>query len=124
MPRAAAFRALSPPDVKHHIGKKANREDRQHDVEPGSTPPPHDAAHERHDDAQKETGDDETPLVSDEVHDVPRPLRRGGSLCELRRGWHFGAHPLRRWLVFWVRLPCSACSRMLAFSSSRWPLVV
>src|SRR6266702_5492623 len=27
-------------------------------------------------------------------------------------------------LVFCVRLPCAACSRMLCFSSSRWPLVV
>src|SRR5438132_4215370 len=33
-------------------------------------------------------------------------------------------HPLLRWLVFCVRLPCAACSRMLCFSSSRWPLVV
>src|SRR5436853_5868902 len=33
-------------------------------------------------------------------------------------------HPLLRWLVFWVRLPWAACSRMLCFSSSRWPLVV
>src|SRR6266850_5986718 len=33
-------------------------------------------------------------------------------------------HPDRRLLVFCVRLPCAACSRMLFFSSSRWPLVV
>ena len=33
-------------------------------------------------------------------------------------------HPDRRLLVFCVMLPCSACSRMLFFSSSRWPLVV
>jgi len=33
-------------------------------------------------------------------------------------------HPDRRLLVFCVRLPCAACSRMLCFSSSRWPLVV
>src|SRR5947199_4558255 len=35
-----------------------------------------------------------------------------------------GAHPDLRLLVFCVRLPCAACSRMLCFSSSRWPLVV
>src|SRR6201747_2665006 len=34
------------------------------------------------------------------------------------------AHPLRRLLVFCTRLPWSPCSRMLCFSSSRWPLVV
>src|SRR6266404_7955970 len=33
-------------------------------------------------------------------------------------------HPDRRLLVFCVTLPCSACSRMFCFSSSRWPLVV
>src|SRR2546423_7190829 len=33
-------------------------------------------------------------------------------------------HPDRQLLVFCVKLPCSACSRMLCFSSSRWPLVV
>src|ERR1700749_4369099 len=33
-------------------------------------------------------------------------------------------YPDLRLLVFWVRLPCAACSRMLCFSSSRWPLVV
>src|SRR5262249_26691326 len=33
-------------------------------------------------------------------------------------------HPDLRLLVFCVRLPCAACSRMLCFSSSRWPLVV
>ena len=33
-------------------------------------------------------------------------------------------HPDRRLLVFCVRLPCPACSRILFFSSSRWPLVV
>src|SRR5579859_932139 len=34
------------------------------------------------------------------------------------------AHPDRLLLVFCTRLPCAACSRMLCFSSSRWPLVV
>src|SRR6266849_6708611 len=34
------------------------------------------------------------------------------------------AHPDLRLLVFCVTLPCSACSRMFCFSSSRWPLVV
>src|ERR1700742_1142403 len=33
-------------------------------------------------------------------------------------------YPDLRWLVFCVKLPCAACSRMLCFSSSRWPLVV
>src|SRR5947209_589194 len=33
-------------------------------------------------------------------------------------------HPLLRLLVFCTRLPCSPCSRMLCFSSSRWLLVV
>ena len=33
-------------------------------------------------------------------------------------------HPLLRLLVFCTRLPWSPCSRMLCFSSSRWPLVV
>src|SRR5262249_40027571 len=33
-------------------------------------------------------------------------------------------YPDRLLLVFCVRLPCAACSRMLCFSSSRWPLVV
>src|SRR5262245_34213374 len=33
-------------------------------------------------------------------------------------------HPDLRLLVFCVRLPWAACSRMLCFSSSRWPLVV
>jgi hypothetical protein len=33
-------------------------------------------------------------------------------------------HPDLRLLVFCVTLPCPACSRMLCFSSSRWPLVV
>src|SRR5436305_1207759 len=33
-------------------------------------------------------------------------------------------HPLLRLLVFCTRLPCSPCSRVLCFSSSRWPLVV
>src|SRR6185436_13570113 len=33
-------------------------------------------------------------------------------------------HPDRRLLVFCVMLPWSPCSRMLFFSSSRWPLVV
>src|ERR1700682_3243261 len=33
-------------------------------------------------------------------------------------------HPDRRLLVFCVKLPCPACSRMFCFSSSRWPLVV
>src|SRR5207237_10413203 len=33
-------------------------------------------------------------------------------------------HPDLRLLVFCVRLPCAPCSRMLCFSSSRWPLVV
>ena len=31
---------------------------------------------------------------------------------------------MRLFVVFWVMLPCSACSRMFCFSSSRWPLVV
>src|SRR5262245_49114502 len=35
-----------------------------------------------------------------------------------------GAHPERRLLVFCFMLPWSPCSRMLFFSSSRWPLVV
>src|SRR6185369_14180271 len=34
------------------------------------------------------------------------------------------AYPWRLLLVFWVRLPCAACSRIFCFSSSRWPLVV
>ena len=33
-------------------------------------------------------------------------------------------HPDRRLLVFCIMLPWSPCSRMLFFSSSRWPLVV
>jgi len=33
-------------------------------------------------------------------------------------------HPDLRLLVFCTIFPCSPCSRMLCFSSSRWPLVV
>src|SRR5215472_344045 len=33
-------------------------------------------------------------------------------------------YPDRLWLVFCTRLPWAACSWMLCFSSSRWPLVV
>ena len=40
------------------------------------------------------------------------------------QGTRLSPHPERRLLVFCVMLPCSACSRMLFFSSSRWPLVV
>src|SRR5260221_9967647 len=42
----------------------------------------------------------------------------------MRRGRQRTSHPDRRLLVFWVTLPCPACSRILCFSSSRWPLVV
>src|ERR1700744_6040945 len=47
------------------------------------------------------------------------PVREGRGLF-----WANAAYPDRRWLVFCTRLPCAACSRMLCFSSSRWPLVV
>jgi hypothetical protein len=41
-----------------------------------------------------------------------------------QREWSITPHPDRRLLVFCVMLPWSPCSRMLFFSSSRWPLVV
>src|SRR3569832_709773 len=52
-------------------------------------------------------------------------LRRHRERCHVAIPATTACHqPDRRWLVFWERLPCAACSRILCFSSSRWPRVV